>query len=130
MIDASSITVIILFSVGVLWFIKDALFKGPLPAEQDDGIVPAEFENVSEVEDDRKPVSPRVAALKSDDAVPAKVAPKARPVPTKTTLLKMTKADIAKVAKTFGVDLNIKKTKAEMVKEFQTEMKAQAKARQ
>ena len=72
--------------------------------------------------------SARVQALKSTDAVKADAAPVAKKLPTKTALLKATKADIETTARTYGIELDARKTKDNMVAEFLKTAKAQAKA--
>lgn len=71
--------------------------------------------------------SARVKALKSSEAVKTN-APVAQKVPTKTALLKMTKANIETEARSFGIELDARKTKENMVADFQKTAKANAKA--
>ena len=71
--------------------------------------------------------SARVKALKSTEAVKTG-APVAQKVPTKTALLKMTKANIEAEARSFGIELDARKTKDNMVADFQKTAKANAKA--
>jgi hypothetical protein len=71
--------------------------------------------------------SARVKALKSSEAVKTN-APVAKKVPTKTALLKMTKANIEAEARDHGIELDARKTKENMVADFQTTAKANAKA--
>ena len=71
--------------------------------------------------------SARVKALKSSEAVKAN-APVAKKVPTKTALLKLTKANIESEARDHGIELDARKTKENMVADFQTQAKANAKA--
>ena len=71
--------------------------------------------------------SARVKALKSSEAVKTN-APVAKKVPTKTALLKMTKANIEAEARDHGVELDARKTKENMVADFQKTAKANAKA--
>jgi hypothetical protein len=71
--------------------------------------------------------SARVKALKSDEAVKAN-APVAQKVPTKTALLKLTKANIEIEARKHGIELDARKTKENMVADFQKTAKANAKA--
>ena len=71
--------------------------------------------------------SPRVAALKSEDAVTVS-APVAVKAPTKTELVNMTKSAIEEKAKEFGFDLDRRLTKDKMIAEFQKLLKAKAKA--
>lgn len=71
--------------------------------------------------------SARVKALKSSEAVKAN-APVAKKVPTKTALLKLTKANIEKEARDHGIELDARKTKENMVADFQKQAKANAKA--
>ncbi|MDA8915601.1 hypothetical protein N9I01_00080 [bacterium] len=71
--------------------------------------------------------SARVKALKSTDAVKAN-APVAKKVPTKTALLKLTKANIESEARDHGIELDARKTKENMVADFQKAAKANAKA--
>ena len=71
--------------------------------------------------------SARVKALKSSEAVKTN-APVAQKVPTKTALLKMTKANIEAEARSFGIELDARKTKENMVADFQKTAKANAKA--
>ena len=71
--------------------------------------------------------SARVKALKSSEAVKAN-APVAKKVPTKTALLKLTKANIEKEAREHGIELDARKTKENMVADFQKIAKANAKA--
>ena len=71
--------------------------------------------------------SARVQALKSSEAVKAN-APVAKKVPTKTALLKLTKANIEKEAREHGIELDARKTKENMVADFQKQAKANAKA--
>jgi len=71
--------------------------------------------------------SARVKALKSSDAVKAN-APVAKKVPTKTALLKLTKANIESEARDHGIELDARKTKENMVADFQKAAKANAKA--
>ena len=71
--------------------------------------------------------SARVKALKSTEAVKTN-APVAQKVPTKTALLKMTKANIEAEARSFGIELDARKTKENMVADFQKTAKANAKA--
>jgi hypothetical protein len=71
--------------------------------------------------------SARVKALKSPEAVKAN-APVAKKVPTKTALLKLTKANIESEARDHGIELDARKTKESMVADFQTQAKANAKA--
>lgn len=71
--------------------------------------------------------SARVKALKSSDAVKAN-APVAKKVPTKTALLKLTKANIEIEARDHGIELDARKTKENMVADFQKQAKANAKA--
>ena len=71
--------------------------------------------------------SARVKALKSTDADKAN-APVAQKVPTKTALLKLTKANIEIEARKHGIELDARKTKENMVADFQKAAKANAKA--
>ena len=71
--------------------------------------------------------SARVKALKSTEAVKTN-APVAKKVPTKTALLKMTKANIEIEARDHGIELDARKTKENMVADFQKTAKANAKA--
>ena len=71
--------------------------------------------------------SARVKALKSSEAVKAN-APVAQKVPTKTALLKLTKANIEAEARDHGIELDARKTKENMVADFQKAAKANAKA--
>jgi len=71
--------------------------------------------------------SARVQALKSSEAVKAN-APVAKKVPTKTALLKLTKANIELEAREHGIELDARKTKENMVADFQKQAKANAKA--
>lgn len=71
--------------------------------------------------------SARVKALKSSEAVKAN-APVAKKVPTKTALLKLTKANIEAEARDHGIELDARKTKENMVADFQKQAKANAKA--
>jgi len=71
--------------------------------------------------------SARVKALKSSEAVKAN-APVAKKVPTKTALLKLTKANIELEARDHGIELDARKTKENMVADFQKQAKANAKA--
>ena len=71
--------------------------------------------------------SARVKALKSSEAVKAN-APVAKKVPTKTALLKLTKANIESEARDHGIELDARKTKENMVADFQKQAKANAKA--
>ncbi len=71
--------------------------------------------------------SARVKALKSSEAVKAN-APVAKKVPTKTALLKLTKANIEVEAREHGIELDARKTKENMVADFQKQAKANAKA--
>ena len=71
--------------------------------------------------------SARVKALKSTDAVKAN-APVAQKVPTKTALLKLTKANIEAEARKHGIELDARKTKENMVADFQKTAKANARA--
>lgn len=71
--------------------------------------------------------SARVKALKSSEAVKAN-APVAKKVPTKTALLKLTKANIEVAAREHGIELDARKTKENMVADFQKAAKANAKA--
>ncbi len=71
--------------------------------------------------------SARVKALKSSDAVKVN-APVAKKVPTKTALLKLTKANIEAEARDHGIELDARKTKENMVADFQKAAKANAKA--
>ena len=71
--------------------------------------------------------SARVKALKSSEAVKAN-APVAKKVPTKTALLKLTKANIEIEARDHGIELDARKTKENMVADFQKAAKANAKA--
>lgn len=71
--------------------------------------------------------SARVKALKSSEAVKAN-APVAKKVPTKTALLKLTKANIEVEARDHGIELDARKTKENMVADFQKQAKANAKA--
>ena len=71
--------------------------------------------------------SARVKALKSSEAVKAN-APVAKKVPTKTALLKLTKANIESEARDHGIELDARKTKENMVADFQKAAKANAKA--
>ena len=71
--------------------------------------------------------SARVKALKSSEAVKTN-APVAKKVPTKTALLKMTKANIEAEARDHGIELDARKTKENMVADFQKTAKANAKA--
>lgn len=43
--------------------------------------------------------------------------------PTKAVLAKMTKAEIDQAGKDFGINLDARKTKADMIKQFQSELK-------
>lgn len=74
------------------------------------------------------PVSERVAALKSDEAVKSTAAPVAKKLPTKTALLKLTKAKIEETAREFDVELDKRMTKENMVSTFLKEARAAAKA--
>lgn len=71
--------------------------------------------------------SARVKALKSSEAVKTN-APVAKKVPTKTALLKLTKANIEAEARDHGIELDARKTKENMVADFQKQAKANAKA--
>lgn len=77
----------------------------------------------------KKAVSKRVQALKSEDAVKPSAAPKAKPLPTKTTLLKMTKEKIEETARSYGIELDKRMTKNNMVQTFLAEAQAAAKAK-
>lgn len=72
-------------------------------------------------------VSPRVAALKSEDAVTAD-APVAVKAPTKTDLVNMTKGAIEEKAREFGIELDRRLTKDKMIAGFLKSLKEQAKA--
>jgi len=60
-------------------------------------------------------------------AAPKKAAPTAPKAPTAKTLTAMTKKEIEQVARDFNVELDARKTKANMVKDFQSGIKAQKK---
>jgi hypothetical protein len=76
----------------------------------------------------KAPVSERVAALKSSDAVKKESAPAAQKLPTKTALLKLTKAVIEEKAREFDIELDKRMTKENMVGTFLKEARAAAKA--
>ena len=82
-------------------------------------------DSVTPTDNTPKP-SARVQALKSNDAV--KAGPAATAVPNKTALLKMTKDKIEQTGRQYGVELDRRMTKANMVADFQAKMKAAAKA--
>jgi len=67
-----------------------------------------------------KPVAEPKAEVK-------KAAPSAPKAPTAKALNAMTKKEIDQVGKDFGVELDARKTKAAMVKDFQAGIKAQKK---
>ena len=92
------------------------------------GKVPAKAAPVASTTPTKKAEpSARVKALKSSDAVKAN-APVAKKVPTKTALLKLTKANIEAEARDHGIELDARKTKENMVADFQKAAKANAKA--
>ena len=74
----------------------------------------------------KAPVSERVAALKSADAV--KDSPAAKKLPTKTSLLKLTKANIEENAREFDIELDKRMTKENMVQHFLKDARAAARA--
>lgn len=74
----------------------------------------------------KAPVSERVAALKSADAV--KDSPAAKKLPTKTALLKLTKANIEEKAREFDIELDKRMTKENMVQHFLKDARAAARA--
>lgn len=76
----------------------------------------------------KAPVSERVAALKSSDAVKKGSAPVAKKLPTKTALLKLTKKKIEETAREFDIELDARMTKENMVGTFLKEARAAAKA--
>lgn len=76
----------------------------------------------------KAPVSERVAALKSSDAVKKDSAPVAKKLPTKTALLKLTKKKIEETAREFDIELDARMTKENMVGTFLKEARAAAKA--
>ena len=76
----------------------------------------------------KAPVSERVAALKSSDAVKKGSAPAAKKLPTKTALLKLTKAAIEEKAREFDIELDKRMTKENMVGHFLKDARAAARA--
>mgnify|MGYP000736309168 CR=1 FL=1 len=76
----------------------------------------------------KAPVSKRVAALKSTDAVKKGSAPVAKKLPTKTALLKLTKKKIEETAREYDIELDARMTKENMVGTFLKEARAAAKA--
>ena len=76
----------------------------------------------------KAPVSERVAALKSSDAVKKGSAPVAKKLPTKTALLKLTKKKIEETAREYDIELDARMTKENMVGTFLKEARAAAKA--
>lgn len=76
----------------------------------------------------KAPVSERVAALKSTDAVKKGSAPVAKKLPTKTALLKLTKKKIEETAREYDIELDARMTKENMVGTFLKEARAAAKA--
>ena len=105
--------------LGVIWFV----FKGNKSDDQTDNAAittPAPA----------KPAAPseRVQALKSTEAVKADAAPAAKKLPTKTALLKLTKAKIEETAREFDIELDKRMTKENMVSTFLKEARAAAKA--
>lgn len=76
-----------------------------------------------------KPVAPAKAEVKKEvkKAAPKKAAPTAPKAPTAKALNAMTKKEIEQTARDFGVELDARKTKANMVKDFQSGVKAQKK---
>lgn len=88
------------------------------PAEKADEPAPA-----------KKPASKRVQALKSEDAIKKGSAPKAKALPTPTALGKMTKDKIEETARSYGIELDKRMTKANMISTFLAEAKAAAKVK-
>ena len=62
----------------------------------------------------KAPVSERVAALKSSDAVKKDSAPVAKKLPTKTALLKLTKKKIEETAREFDIELDARMVSAHL----------------
>jgi hypothetical protein len=72
--------------------------------------------------------SARVKALRSSEAVKTGAAPVAQIVPTKTALIKQTKANIIASAQQFNIQLNPNHTKEQLVQDYLSQARAQAKA--
>lgn len=72
--------------------------------------------------------SARVKALRSSEAIKTGSAPVAQIVPTKTALIKQTKANIIASAQQFNIQLNPDHTKEQLVQDYLSQARAQAKA--
>ena len=109
--------------LGVIWFV----FKGNKSDNQTDN---AAITTPAPAPAPAKPAAPseRVQALKSTEAVKADAAPAAKKLPTKTALLKLTKAKIEETAREFDIELDKRMTKENMVSTFLKEARAAAKA--
>jgi hypothetical protein len=105
--------------LGVIWF----FVKGDSAKETDNAAIstPAPAPKAA-------PASERVQALKSKEAVKSAAAPVAQKLPTKTALLKLTKAKIEETAREFDIELDARMTKENMVSTFLKEARAAAKA--
>ena len=120
--DPILIGVIVVVALGIaVWFLSKE--DKTTDASGESGIRPTP---VKPTPAPKAPVSERVQALKSDDAV--KSAPAAKKLPTKTALLKLTKAKIEETAREFDIELDKRMTKENMVGTFLKEARAAAKA--
>lgn len=121
--DPILIGVIVVVALGIaVWFLnKDS--NDDVSGGGESGLRPTP---VKPTPAPKAPVSERVQALKSADAV--KSAPAAKKLPTKTALLKLTKAKIEETGREFDIELDKRMTKENMVSTFLKEARAAAKA--
>lgn len=123
MMDPIVIGLIVVAAIGAVYFVSKKDSSSVVDSSGESGVsapsTPAK---------PKAPVSKRVAALKSTDAVKKDSAPVAKKLPTKTTLLKLTKKKIEETAREYDIELDARMTKENMVGTFLKEARAAAKA--
>ena len=123
MMDPIVIGLIVVVAIGAVYFASKKDSSNVVDSSGESGVsapsTPAK---------PKAPVSERVAALKSTDAVKKGSAPVAKKLPTKTALLKLTKKKIEETAREYDIELDARMTKENMVGIFLKEARAAAKA--
>lgn len=123
MMDPIVIGLIVVVAIGAVYFASKKDSSSVVDSSGESGVsapsTPAK---------PKAPVSERVAALKSTDAVKKGSAPVAKKLPTKTALLKLTKKKIEETAREYDIELDARMTKENMVGIFLKEARAAAKA--
>lgn len=123
MMDPIVIGLIVVVAIGAVYFASKKDSSSVVDSSGESGVsapsTPAK---------PKAPVSERVAALKSTDAVKKGSAPVAKKLPTKTALLKLTKKKIEETAREYDIELDARMTKENMVGTFLKEARAAAKA--